>query len=76
MSQVAERQNVVSCGEKQTFRLFDGDTLYYFRDLVELGKFVSTLGEAGVSSETVMLETVKMSEACWSRLPNIDASMI
>lgn len=60
-----------------TYRLFDGDALFYFRDLGALADFISQLSEAGsITVRKVWIDTVQMSHTCWEGLPRIDANRI
>ena len=62
--------------EAPTYRLHDGDSLFYFQDLAILSEFIKTLAEAEVPTKKVWLDTVTMSNTCWEGLPRIDADKI
>jgi hypothetical protein len=75
MSQTVKQPRPVTEVSCRTYRLHDGDALFYFRDLRTLSSFIATLADA-VPNDKVWIDTVQMSETCWSRLPNIDAAKI
>jgi hypothetical protein len=76
MMPVADKVELAQGTAPRTIRLHDGDALYYFRDLKTFAEFVSTLADAEVPVNKMWIDTVQMSDHCWDRLPNIDASKI